>query len=373
MYPGAQTQSDAIRNKKAMSVKKSWEGADVRREKNIERFKQNNPMSNPESLQKMTNVRREQELLHLRKTSKGCNFDGTPCRNPLCNEVTHANISGENNPHAIAMRSRSEYKKYWAAHAKKYLGWENGCIRDGKTVCPNCNKIHTDFTKENNPVADPKTIEKIVAGMRGHTYDGTVCKKCGLLHTDRAKSFRDIRLHQDPTFATKPEKIVQYWLRLAGINFRNNVRVPALLYSTKEFDQLNYHPFDIVLDDLKTIIEVNGCYFHGCPCWDKHVQGIETVIRKDAEIKRQVQEVGWDYIVIWEHEIRDIIGSIRKYKIPSDGADMAGLSGLLNESMAPLASIISPSNLAGERSFAPAVSAPQYKWDERTDTFSRID
>ena len=76
---------------------------------------------------------------------------------------------------------------------------------------------------------------------------------------------------------------------------------------------------DIVLPKYKTVIFVNGCYWHrhpGCKYattpktnaefWNKKFQ---TNIKNDAENKSALEEAGWNVITLWECELkRDLAG-----------------------------------------------------------------
>jgi G:T-mismatch repair DNA endonuclease (very short patch repair protein) len=118
---------------------------------------------------------------------------------------------------------------------------------------------------------------------------------------------------------SKPERAVHKHLEKIGIKHRHNISVKGLLHPTEEFPHLNMHPFDIVVEDLKTVVEIMGCYWHLCPvCHPELVEEysknpskfkVDLLLnkRKDAEIKRQIEAVGWNYEEIWQHEIEEII------------------------------------------------------------------
>jgi len=100
---------------------------------------------------------------------------------------------------------------------------------------------------------------------------------------------------------TKPEMLVRKFLFANGFRYRLNVK------------DLPGKP-DIVLPKYKTVIFVNGCFWHGhkgCPYfvlpktrtewWLQKIK--ETWFRdKEAEIKLNV--MGWKVIVIWGCELK---------------------------------------------------------------------
>ena len=103
---------------------------------------------------------------------------------------------------------------------------------------------------------------------------------------------------------TKPEKMVRSLLHKMGYRFRIHKKV------------LPGNP-DIVLPKYKTVIFVHGCYWHrhkGCKFafmpktkvdfWEKKfVQNLNRDRRKQKEL----QDLGWHIIIIWECELRDPI------------------------------------------------------------------
>jgi len=70
---------------------------------------------------------------------------------------------------------------------------------------------------------------------------------------------------------------------------------------------------DFVFDAQKTIVFVDGCFWHGCPyCkrlrpksskkyWNEKIQGN---IRRDRKIRNGLRKHGWSVLKIWEHQLR---------------------------------------------------------------------
>jgi DNA mismatch endonuclease (patch repair protein) len=60
-----------------------------------------------------------------------------------------------------------------------------------------------------------------------------------------------------------------------------------------------------VIISKKTVIECDGCYWHGCPvCNLKKYNGIEERKRIDKKRTKELEKKGFRVIRIWEHEIR---------------------------------------------------------------------
>jgi len=100
---------------------------------------------------------------------------------------------------------------------------------------------------------------------------------------------------------TKPELIVRRFLFKNGFRFRLNVK------------DLPGKP-DIVLPRYKTIVFVNGCFWHGhenCEASklpdsnvDYWIKKISSNIMRDSQNIQLLNEAGWNVIIIWECELK---------------------------------------------------------------------
>jgi len=69
---------------------------------------------------------------------------------------------------------------------------------------------------------------------------------------------------------------------------------------------------DFLIPDLKTVIEVNGCYWHYCvKCHPLQPDIYKAMDKQHADIQRKfnLERMGFKVIVIWEHDINN-----EKYK-----------------------------------------------------------
>lgn len=104
---------------------------------------------------------------------------------------------------------------------------------------------------------------------------------------------------------TKPEMIVRKYLFSRGLRFRVQVR------------KLPGKP-DIVLSKYRTVIFVNGCFWHGhvgCKYYrlpKSNVEFWENKIRnnkaRDARNDEQLKALGWSVMRVWECDIRKVAG-----------------------------------------------------------------
>ena len=102
---------------------------------------------------------------------------------------------------------------------------------------------------------------------------------------------------------TKPEKIVRSILHRLGYRFR--------LHSKN----LPGKP-DIVLPKYKTVVLVNGCFWHrheGCrytttPATNtkRWQEKFDANVARDKVVGRQLKKLGLQVIVVWECETRDV-------------------------------------------------------------------
>lgn len=110
---------------------------------------------------------------------------------------------------------------------------------------------------------------------------------------------------------TKPERLVQDWLDSKGVFY-----VPHVICRWMQ----TRHQWDLYLPRDKLLIEVNGCYWHGCSaCFpDKKIGRFDSVI---SQYKMVARQRGWDVLVLWEHDIKsgfafNLLGSfIDGYKV----------------------------------------------------------
>ena len=100
---------------------------------------------------------------------------------------------------------------------------------------------------------------------------------------------------------TKPEEIVAKYLFSQGFRYRRNVK------------KLPGTP-DIVLKKYKTVIFVNGCFWHmheGCKyfVWQKDnsefwKNKLLANKERDEKEKKEIEELGWKVIVVWECQLK---------------------------------------------------------------------
>jgi len=116
-------------------------------------------------------------------------------------------------------------------------------------------------------------------------------------HTPEVRSYNMSRIRYKNT---KPEEIVRKYLFNQGFRYRKNV------------NNLPGCP-DIVLPKYKTVVFINGCFWHihnECSkfVWPKSNQEYWTKKllsnqKRDAENYVQLEQMQWRIIVVWECEL----------------------------------------------------------------------
>ncbi len=118
------------------------------------------------------------------------------------------------------------------------------------------------------------------------------------VHTPEQRSYNMSQIHGKNT---KPEEMVRKYLFSKGMRYRkNDVRLPG-------------KP-DIVLPKYKTVIFVNGCFWHkhkGCKyfVWPKNnaefwKDKLEKNCERDNSNYAFLRSAGWHVIVIWDCELK---------------------------------------------------------------------
>ena len=117
---------------------------------------------------------------------------------------------------------------------------------------------------------------------------------------NHTKKQRSMNMSHIRSTNSKPEKTVRKYLFSQGLRYRKNVR------------KLPGCP-DIVLKKYRTVIFVNGCFWHHHDCgrfvwpstneeyWHKK---IDRNVERDKEDQQALEELGWQVLVIWECQLK---------------------------------------------------------------------
>lgn len=117
---------------------------------------------------------------------------------------------------------------------------------------------------------------------------------------NHSKEVRSMNMSHIRSKNSKPEEIVRKHLFSKGFRYRKNV---AALPGTP----------DIVLPKYRTVVFVNGCFWHkhNCPrfVWPSTNQDywkpkILRNIERDKKNSEELKALGWKVITVWECELK---------------------------------------------------------------------
>lgn len=117
---------------------------------------------------------------------------------------------------------------------------------------------------------------------------------------NHSKEARSMNMSHIRSTNSKPEEIVRKYLFAEGFRYRKNVK------------KLPGCP-DIVLPKYKTVIFVNGCFWHmhDCPrfVWPSSNQDywrpkILRNVERDNQSRKELETLGWKVITVWECELK---------------------------------------------------------------------
>ncbi len=126
-----------------------------------------------------------------------------------------------------------------------------------------------------------------------------------------SKEVRSMNMSHIRSTNSKPEEIVRKYLFSKGFRYRKNVR------------SLPGTP-DIVLPKYKTVVFVNGCFWHKHDCprfvWPSSNQEywkpkVQHNAERDQKNIRELRAMGWSVITVWECELKKSVREERLSKL----------------------------------------------------------
>lgn len=131
---------------------------------------------------------------------------------------------------------------------------------------------------------------------------------------NHSKEVRSRNMSRIRSTDNKPEEIVRKFLFSQGFRYRKNDK------------KLPGKP-DIVLPKYRTVIFVNGCFWHKHDCprfvWPSSNQDywrpkILGNVERDKKNVGQLRSQGWNVIVVWECELKKAVRDERLYALCSE-------------------------------------------------------
>lgn len=115
-----------------------------------------------------------------------------------------------------------------------------------------------------------------------------------------SKEVRSMNMSHIRSVNSRPEELVRKYLFSRGFRYRKNVR------------SLPGCP-DIVLTKYRTVVFVNGCFWHKHDCprfvWPSSNEEywhskIQRNVERDKKSIAELQALGWNVIIVWECELK---------------------------------------------------------------------
>ena len=131
---------------------------------------------------------------------------------------------------------------------------------------------------------------------------------------NHSKEVRSMNMSHIRSTNSKPEEIVRKYLFARGFRYRKNVR------------KLPGCP-DIVLSRYKTVIFVNGCFWHKHDCprfvWpasnqEYWIPKIQRNAERDTLNVSELQLLGWNVITVWECELKKSVREERLCRLAEE-------------------------------------------------------
>lgn len=146
-------------------------------------------------------------------------------------------------------------------------------------ISPMRGKHHTKETKQ-------KQRENMIKWHKEIGFSKKQINKIKKARLNQIFPFRD----------SKPERKIQNFLRLLHIEFLSHYYISKITHKYR---------CDVYIPSSKTIIEIDGCYWHGCPiCNNKISEFQKEQVERDKIRTLELISKGYKVIRLWEHDIR---------------------------------------------------------------------
>lgn len=189
-------------------------------------------------------------------------------------------------------------------------------------VCSNRHRLTDPVYKENHKKSmqlltkDPQWLEKRLSTLKSQREDPEVSRNLreALLRLHRDPAWKERhrlileRTKKDPVYILNQKVGFRKWIK-GWSKSRTTIEVTvlsALKESGVQFiDQKGFNGFfyDFYLPDQKVLIEVDGCFWHGCVTCG--FVGSPTKVRNDAAKNQLAHELGMTLLRLQEHKINE--------------------------------------------------------------------
>jgi G:T-mismatch repair DNA endonuclease (very short patch repair protein) len=142
-------------------------------------------------------------------------------------------------------------------------------------------------------------------GKMYHTCSADILKKMvdfGIPRRELSEAQREHQSTAPTTRQSKPERMVREELKRLGIERSDTPRgVPEI-----DIGIYKGHCYDIKIESHKTVIEIQGCWHHGCRLcriFLTYQRQIKNVKRDESIRESFKKQSEWKLVELWEHDI----------------------------------------------------------------------
>jgi DNA mismatch endonuclease (patch repair protein) len=105
--------------------------------------------------------------------------------------------------------------------------------------------------------------------------------------------------------------------KIKGKDTSPEIKIRKLLFSNGVRGyRINYNlpgKPDIAFPGKRVAVFIDGCFWHKCPIHFQEpdtrkefwINKINRNVERDKEINRRLEEIGWEVIRVWEHQVRE--------------------------------------------------------------------
>lgn len=236
---------------------------------------------------------------------------------------TFENYGMRNKHHSLKTRQAiSIKKKEWFRQHPTPTGWKHSDetrekikqvlkrrFPNGRPINSGCFKKgnHNDYEFKKGHVVTEEIRKKISDSSKGRKHSHESIKK--FIQKVKGRKypkeqfpnwgFRANRLEFTlPVKDTKIEVKIQNYLKLLHIEFKTHYYISEINHG---------YQCDILIPTAKLVIECDGCYWHGCPTCNRKINEYQNQqIKEDAIRTKELNEIGYKIIRLWEHDIKKI-------------------------------------------------------------------
>lgn len=214
------------------------------------------------------------------------------CANPACSNRTK-----------LGYETKQGVKKWYAtcsrscsAKAQNFGADQLGKVRSAETKKRMSEVVKRAHADPNSAYNTKEYRQKISASLVGNQ------RAVGYKHTEATRkviSEKNLKAWQKgdrtPGFQPQWERDLSRYFDRIGMEYTKQFKLPSCP-----------HPYDFYLPELGLIIELDGCYWHGClECYPGDDQ-FEDVRVRDQECTLLAEAAGYTVIRVREHELEDL-------------------------------------------------------------------